>query len=107
MPIHKIKPKRLREVAPPAYYVVEAAPGLAVDWQAMGVLTDERRRPRIDAIQAMKLPPLVFDWSTWNGRDLFSLTNWASPLILYCTSRVKELATKEKWTNVEFELKGS
>jgi hypothetical protein len=107
MPIHRIRPKRLKDLPPPAYYVLEAVPGLAVDWSAMAVLVGEDGRPRINAIQLMELPPFVFDWSTWSGLDLFSLTNLGSPMIPFCTATVKELAEKEKWSNVEFELVGS
>ncbi len=102
MPIAKIKSKRLKELEPPTYYVAEAIPGLAVDWAAMGIKSDLDGRPLLTDVQRMNLPSVIFDESSWNGLDLFSLFNRGSTVSLYCTERVKQLASNQKWTNVKF-----
>jgi hypothetical protein len=100
MPIARIRSKRLRELTPPLYYVVEANPGLSVDWSALGAPSGAGALARWTPTKGQ--PFLQFEDLSWTGLDLFSLTNYMATSTLYCTERIKRLAEAERWTNIGF-----
>lgn len=102
MPIAKIRSKRLQSVPPPNYYVVETIPGMAVDYDAMGIETDEDGKPLRSNGWKLFEAKVVMDLKTWNGLDLFSFSNRGGPINLVCTDRLRQLAEEEGWTNVCF-----
>lgn len=106
MPIAGIESKKLKELEPPSYYVLEGIPAASLDFSAMGVAVDERGQPRWTSLQLKARPPFVFDGLSWDGLDLFSLRNLGSTIGLYCTERIVDLAEKEKWTNCDFKPVG-
>jgi hypothetical protein len=104
MPIAIVKSKVLREITPPRYYVLEAAPGILRDWHAMGVPTDLEGNPIMKPLPK-PWPPLktVCKLSSWSGEDLFRYEGSPRTATLLCTQRVKELAEKKGWANVRFD----
>lgn len=100
-PVGKIRSKKLRNVPPPRYFACQWRPGIEVDWTATGVKLNDKGQP----IFGLNIPPRIARLSTWNGDDIFSWVNFESThLTMLCTERVVELAKKQKWTNVRFEL---
>jgi len=102
MPIAKIMAKALQKIPAPKYYVLEAIPVIDKAWDAMGIKVDENGRPILQP-PPKPYPKSKFRLSSWNGLDLFSHSGGASTTTLYCTKRVKDLAERKKWTNVEFK----
>ena len=101
MPIASIKSKRLKSLPYPKYYVIEAEPGIKVDYEASGVPLDGEGSPLIKQRDKNHQGPLTLRLDTWNGEDLVSQDPGATIRII-CTEKVKELAALQKWTNVEF-----
>jgi hypothetical protein len=105
MPIATIVSKALRNKTPPRYFVVETEPGIEVDFVASGFELDELGKPKRRPFSTSP-PPLRFRGSTWNGKDLFDYHQFSTPVLahtnLLCSSKLKEVAEKEKWTNVSF-----
>lgn len=103
MPIAKIDAKKLKSSTPPRYYVLEAAPGIEMNWKEMGIPTDEENKPILRPYPTPWPPPRwIVDPATWNGADLFSFKNWQTPLTLVATERVVKLAREKEWTNIDF-----
>jgi hypothetical protein len=102
-PIGSNQSKKLQDKKPPRYFVIEAKPGIAIDFDASGVVVDAVGKPQFTKAQRLNQPVLQLDLNTWNGSDLFSISNLGSKLTLLCTEKVKALAEKERWTNVRFE----
>jgi hypothetical protein len=104
MPIVSISAKRLKAAAPPVYHVLEADPGIEVDWCAMGIPVDSNNVAITNPYPKPWPPPVwLIRPSTWKGLDLFSYSNWQGKLTLLCTQRVVDLAKLKGWTNVRFE----
>ena len=103
MPIATIKAKRLQSILPPKYFVLEAHPGIDVDWTAMGVPTDNNNRA-ITNPYPTPWPPKqwIVARSSWSGSDLMSYRNWQIPMTLVCTEKIKKLAEEKNWTNIKF-----
>lgn len=101
MPIASIKAKRLQKIPAPKYYILEALPGIARAWDAMGVPVDEEGHP-IPETMPFPRPELLLRLSSWNGLDLMSFSDGPQTTALICTDRVKDLAESKKWTNVKF-----
>ena len=101
MPIAEIKTKRLQKLIPPRYYVIEALPGVDVDFRASGYPVDAEGNPtsklRISGVSGL----LALRLQSWNGNDLFSTRSGAT-YGLHCTEKVKDLAEEKGWTNVKF-----
>jgi hypothetical protein len=101
MPIGKIHSGRLKEITPPRYYVLEAAPGMKIRSESVPIevqiaARDERPPRWISPVRTFgKL-------DTWNGSDLFSPFHGKSLTALFCTEKVKALAEQKGWTNVNF-----
>jgi hypothetical protein len=102
MPIASITGKRPK-VKPPRYFVVEAAPGIDVDFAASGIACDPAGRPVLTNEQRLHPPLLQLSLPSWSGADLFSIGNYGTPLWLLCTERVKALAAEQKWSNIDFQ----
>lgn len=102
MPVAEVNPPKLKS-PPPKYYVLEAAPGIEMDYVASKVPTDSIGKP------IPHLYPLNISWKlkrdSWTGLDLFCRPNvWNRPTCsLICTEKVVELAKHEGWTNAKFE----
>jgi hypothetical protein len=103
MPIAKIDAKKLKAITPPRYYVLEASPGIQVDWKKMGVPTDSENKAIMRPNPTPWPPPRwIVDPATWRGADLFSFSNWQTQLTLVVTDRVVKLARERDWTNIDF-----
>ena len=106
MPIAKVEAPRLLGKAPPKYYVLEALPGIEIDYTASGIPVSGDGNPDYSGIA--KRPPNAL-WflraETWNGTDLMGWQNPAgrpsSQLIV--SQRVVDLAERDGWTNVKFD----
>jgi hypothetical protein len=102
MPIAKNLSKALRDVPAPKYYVLEAVPGIRLAYDAMGIELDLTGKPIL--VPGVKFPEAIYDLATWNGADLMGkLAVYDSTTSLLCTDRVKELAERNGWTNIEFK----
>lgn len=102
MPIAKNMSKALRDVPPPKYYVLEAEPGINYAYNLMGLDLDPNGKPIID--RTKKFPESIYRLSTWNGAELFGKRAvFDSTINLLCTEKVKELAERNGWTNIEFK----
>ena len=102
MPIAKNLSKALRDVPTPKYYVLEAKPGINYAYDLMGLNLDSFGKPIID--RGKKFPEPIYRLSTWNGADLFGKRAvFDSTINLLCTDRVKDLAERNGWTNIEFK----
>lgn len=106
MPIAKVEGKAMRKLTPPGYHVVEAAPGITVDWAAMGVPTNEKDQMDTSGGLPSPWPPEEWfvDGSSWNGQDLMSFRNFQYWTTLVCSERVKQLAERNGWTNCRFDV---
>ena len=101
MPIAKIMAKTLQKIPAPKYFVLEAIPCIENAWDAMGIPLDENNKPILQP-RPKPFPKSKYRLSSWNGLDLFSRSNGLSTTTLFCTERVKDLAERKNWTNVEF-----
>lgn len=101
--IRKIGGKPADSVPYPEYVVLEAEPGIEMDWKQMGVPHDANNK--IIPPYPTPWPPKkwIFNLDSWNGKDLFSCHNRRTPMSLWCSERVKDLADREGWTNVRFD----
>ena len=102
MPIAKNLSKALKNVPPPKYFVLEAEPGIRLAYSAMGLQLDLSGKPIL--VPGSRFPEAIYDLATWNGADLMGkLAVYDSTTSLLCTDRVKELAERNGWTNIEFK----
>ena len=102
MPIAKNMSKALRDVPAPKYYVLEAEPGINYAYDLMGFDLDPNGKPIID--RTKKIPESIYRLSTWNGNDILGKRGVFNTTIdLLCTERVKDLAERNGWTNIEFK----
>ena len=106
IPIGSIASRKLSEVPPPEYFVIEALPGIRVDYAASGYIVDADGNPDRSAPRIVPSPIPQYDPATWSGADLFCQENGhGGPyyLDLLFTERIKEIAIKDGWTNVSFQ----
>jgi len=102
MPIAKNLSKALKNIPAPKYYVLEAEPGIRLAYSAMGLQLDPSGKPIL--VPGAKFPEAIYDLKTWNGADLMGkLAVFDSTIDLLCTDRVKNLAERNGWTNIEFK----
>ena len=103
MPIAKIKARNLKNKPPPEYCVIEALPGIEMDYSASGIPIDTEGMPIIP----MTIHPIPWKLktSTWTGIDLFGWPRLPKRPddVLICTDRIVELAKHDGWTNVRFD----
>ena len=103
IPVAVVNARRLKDVPPPEYFVLEAEQGIRFNFQAMGVPHDRHGKALVPASQWPKAR--IFDAASWNGLDLFAYPEvlFKGPnKILHCTERVVELAKRDGWTNIRF-----
>ncbi len=104
MPLSPPLPKKLRDVPPPRYYVLEGIPGLEVAWRAMKIPSDGANK--IDFSKGYPKPWPPVEWkvslSSWSGLDIASYHNWQLPMTLVCTDKIREIAKARNWTNIAF-----
>lgn len=107
MPMAEIKAKALKSKPAPKYYVIETIPCIEVDLVATGFKLDVHGKAIVNPPPKPWPSPYRYRLDTWNGADLFAYRNFGpteGPYTeMFCTERVKELAEKERWTNVLFE----
>lgn len=107
MPIATIRStsKKLSEAGAPTYFVVEADPGIEIDYLKSGIPVDGQGKPIFDPLPKPWPPSKwVMKLSTWNGKDLFGWPwNGGPSMSLVVTERVVKLAEQDGWTNVRFE----
>jgi hypothetical protein len=106
IPITSIESKKLKSIAPPEYFVLEALPGIRVDYAASGYVVDADGNPDPKAPKIVPSPIPQLDPASWSGGDLFCQENGLfgpQYLNLLFTERVKEIAIKDGWTNVSFQ----
>jgi len=107
MPIAVTEGKWHKKNSSPKYFVVEAEPGIQVDFEASGYKFDSSGKPLLPALYRPAFPKDVFKKKSWNGSDLFSQHYFgimgSLPTALLCTEKVKELAEDNGWINVHFE----
>ncbi len=106
IPIGCIKSKKLREIPPPEYFVLEALPGIQVDYASSGYVVAPDGLPDPNAPRITPSPIPQYDPATWTGADLFCQSNSQHGpryLDLLCTERIKEIALQDGWTNVAFQ----
>lgn len=104
MPLSPLLPKKLKDVPPPRYYVLEGIPGLEVAWSAMKIPHDVANKTDFSKGYPRPWPPV--EWkvslSSWSGLDLVSYHNWQLPMTLVCTDKVRDIAKARNWTNIGF-----
>ena len=86
--------------------MIEALPGIRVDYAASGYIVDADGNPDRSAPRIVPSPIPQYDPATWSGADLFCQENGhGGPyyLDLLFTERIKEIAIKDGWTNVSFQ----
>jgi hypothetical protein len=102
MPLGKVNSNRLREIPPPKYFVLEAEPGMRI--RSVSVPIEEQIAARSERPPRWISPcRTIGTLSSWDGADLFSPAHGYSLTALFCTERVKELAERKGWTNIEFK----
>jgi hypothetical protein len=88
------------------YYVIETIPGIEVDLIATGFPVDASGKAIIKPLPRPLPLPFRYKLDSWNGSDIFDYRAFGpfdGPYTdLFCTERVKEMAEKEGWTNIEF-----
>lgn len=101
IPIAKNLSKALKDVPAPKYFILEAEPGINYAYDLMGLAVNHSGKPVID--RSKKFPDSIYRLSSWNGADLFGKRGfYDSTINLLCTDIVKNLAERNKWTNIEF-----
>lgn len=106
IPIGEIQSEKLKSVPHPDYFVIEALPGIEVDYAASGYVVDSDGLPDLNSPPLLPMPIPRYDPQTWTGADLFCQSNarhGPCHLTLLCTERVKEIALQDRWTNVSFQ----
>lgn len=105
MPLIQPFPKKLREVSPPRYYVLEGIPGLESSWTAMGIPHDKDNQIDYSSGRPKPWPPSEWKVSqtSWTGLDLMSYKNWQTPMTLVCTDEIMDIAKARQWTNIQFK----
>lgn len=110
MPIGAIQGKWHQTNPPPKYYVAEIEfGGIMQDFKMSG--HDELDADGVPTRGArLRRPAFIKDvyiLNTWNGKDLFSYTPpkavVGASTSLFCTEKVKDLAERKGWTNVNFQ----
>jgi hypothetical protein len=105
IPVGSIASEKLKTVPRPDYFVIEALPGISLDYAASRVAVDADGNPDFSAPRGNPPPILQYDPATWTGADLFCQANGPyGPhcLDILCTERVKEIAQRDGWTHVSF-----
>lgn len=107
IPVGKFGEGKLKSVPLPDYFVIEAIPGIRIDYAASGFVVDADGNP-VPGAPIPKPPPTTqYDPATWSGLDLFCVSNGRAGgpyyLELLCTERVKEIAKQDGWTDVSFD----
>ena len=103
MPVATINSKLLKDIPPPRYFVLEAAPGIEVDLAASGIPEDAEGKAVLNPLPKPWPPVLRLRRSSWNGTDLFTFSNLEIRHTHICTERVVELAKTQGWTNCRFD----
>lgn len=106
IPIGKIVKGKIKAVPPPDYFIIEALPGIQIDYAASGYNVDDCGYPDEKIPRPTPRPILQHDPETWTGLDLFCSSNYFGRprfLQLLCNERVREIAAKDGWTNVAFQ----
>ncbi|MCC6904508.1 MAG: hypothetical protein IT326_01615 [Anaerolineae bacterium] len=106
-PVHVVRnnSRRLKAVAPPAYYVIDTDGRCQIDLQASGLSVVSAcaacgHRLYTGAAMHSMVP------GSWDGTDLFrDADNF--PMVNFCTERVFRLAGECRWTNFRFEPMGA
>jgi hypothetical protein len=103
MPIGYIASKKLRQIPPPVYYVLEAPAAMTIDLV-------KRKVPGIDCYgrpigRMIEESHWIAQADDWPGTELFSIKR-QSPMIqgytaLHATQRIVDLAAEDGWTNFE------
>lgn len=113
-PINPLKPRqrpkilrssRLKALQHPDYFVIEAVPGIRIDYAASGFVVDADGNPDPNLPRPSPPPTLQYDPATWSGADLFCVSNGRGGpcyLELLCTERIKEIAKLDGWANAAF-----
>ncbi|MGC4013485.1 MAG: hypothetical protein QM755_03045 [Luteolibacter sp.] len=101
LPMGRNSSKRLQQIPPPNYFVLEAEPSMTI--RSVPVPIEPQVAARNETPPRWLLPYRTFgDIGTWNGTDLFSPSHGKSLVSLFCTERVRELAGRRGWINVAF-----
>ncbi len=106
IPIGSIENSKLRNVPAPEYFVIEALPGIQVDYAASGYVVDVDGNPNLNAVRSDSTCILQYDPLTWSGADLFCQSNGhGAPryLDLLCTERIVEIAKEDGWEDAAFQ----
>jgi len=106
IPVGRVKLGKIKTVPPPDYFVIEAQPGIQIDYAASGYTIDANGYPDEKVLRPTPRPVLQHAPETWSGVDLFCSSNYFGRpryLQLLCTERVREIAAKDGWTNVFFQ----
>ncbi|TLD71558.1 hypothetical protein FEM03_05285 [Phragmitibacter flavus] len=106
-PIESIAGCRAKLADAPRYFVLEAPPELVPDWRAMNVPINVDGKPILRPYPKPWPPrPFIYRKDTWSGRDLVSehpRTMVCGTTKLFVSDRIRQMAEKEKWSNVMFE----
>ena len=103
VPISVSSSKRLKPEEAPRYYVLEAPPGLAPDYERMGVATSADGKPVLPLPKRWPPSPYLYRPDSWTGLDLFS----CKPGIrIFTSERIHLMAKAQKWTNARFQSIG-
>lgn len=102
VPIAQNLSKALKDVPAPKYYVLEADPGISYAYDLMGLDLDQNGKPIID--RTKMFPECIYRLSSWSGADLFGKKAvFDSTIDILCTEKVKDLAERNGWTNIQFK----
>jgi hypothetical protein len=106
IPVGKLAKGKIKTVPPPDYFIIEALPGIQIDYAASGYTVDADGYPDTKIRRPTPRPVLQHDPETWSGLDLFCSSNYFGRpryLQLLCTERVREIAAEDGWENVHFQ----
>jgi hypothetical protein len=103
MPIAENGSKVLKNIPAPIYYVLEAEPGINFISEPKNIINVEMGMPKLGN-RVRRPSKQIYLSSTWNGKDLFGQRNvYDSTTSLFCTDKVKNIAKRNGWTNIEFK----
>lgn len=103
MPIAENGSKALKNVPAPKYYVLEADPGINYISEPKNVRNAGMGMPKLGD-RVRRPSKQIYLSSTWNGKDLFGCCSvYNSTTSLFCTDKVKNIAERNGWTNIEFK----
>ena len=104
VPISDFSNKRLKLEEAPRYYILEAPPGLAPDYERMGVPTSADGKPILPLPKGFPPSPYLYRPDSWTGLDLFSCNSGAHHM--FATERIHLMSKAQKWTNARFQSIG-